>query len=98
VLQITDSTRVGKASDEQSIADIVVGEELNVTVLLRELPDGRVEVAVLSIDLDESAEAQHGRRNAYGYGKGKGKNNGHGPFHHGPHPPNVDGPIVSPHR
>ena len=95
VLQITDSTRVGKGGDEQSIADVVVGEEINVTVLLRELPDGRVEVAVLSVDLDESAEAQGHRGNAYGRGR---NGNQHGPFHHGPHPPNIDGPVVSPYR
>lgn len=96
VLQITDSTRVGKAGKEQSISDVVVGEEINVTVLLRELPDGRVEVAVLSVDLDESAEAQ-GRHGRHGRGHGRGHGH-HGPFHHGPHPPNVDGPVVSPHH
>lgn len=99
VLQVTDSTRVSLGSKEQSIADVTVGEELSVNVLLRELPDGRVEVAVLRVDRQESAEAQgrhgHGRG---GRGHGKPWNNPHHPFHHGPHPPNVDGPVVSPHR
>jgi hypothetical protein len=95
VLQVTDSTRVSKTGKEQSIADVVVGQELSVNVLLRELPDGRVEVAVLSVELHSSAEAQG--RNGRG-GRGRGNNNHHGPFHNGPHPPNVDGPVVSRHR
>lgn len=102
VLQITDSTRVSLGGQDQSISDVTVGEELSVNVLLRELPDGRVEVAVLNVELLDSAEAQ-GR----GHGKGHGRGGrGHGnpwknpshPFHCGPHPPNVDGPVVSPHR
>lgn len=100
VLQVTDSTRVSLAGKEQSIADVTVGEELSVNVLLRELPDGRVEVAVLSVDRQSSAEAQgRGHGNGRG-GRGHGKpwNNPNHPFHHGPHPPNVDGPVVSPHR
>ena len=95
VLQVTDSTRVSKTGKEQSITDVVPGEELTVNVLLRELPDGRVEVAVLSVELQSSAEAQ-GRRGRGG--RGHGKNHHHGPFHNGPHPPNCDGPVVSPHR
>ena len=101
VLQVSDSTRVSKTGKEQSIADVVVGQDLTVSVLLRELPDGRVEVAVLSVELDDSAEAQgkHGRGGRdHGKGHGKGHDRDHGPFHHGPHPPNVDGPVVSPHR
>ena len=97
VLQITDSTRVSKTGKEQTIADVVVGQELSVNVLLRELPDGRVEVAVLSVELQDSAEAQ-GRNGRGGHGRGNGHDRDHGPFHHGPHPPNVDGPVVSPHR
>ena len=99
VLQVTDSTRVSKTGKEQSIADVVPGEQLTVNVLLRELPDGRVEVAVLSVELQLSAEAQ-GRNGRGGRGKGHGRGNDrdHGPFHNGPHPPNVDGPVVSPHR
>ncbi len=99
VLQVTDSTRVSKSGKEQSLTDVVVGQDLSVNVLLRELPDGRVEVAVLSVELTDAAEAQ-GRNGRGGHGRGGRGNNGHhhGPFHHGPHPPNHDGPVVSPHR
>lgn len=93
VLQVTDSTRVSRAGKEQSIADVTVGEELFVNVLLRELPDGRVEVAVLSVERQTSAQAQ-GRPGRSGRGKGRS----HGPFLHGPHPPNVEGPVVLPPR
>lgn len=100
VLQVTDATRVSKTGKEQSIADVVVGEELSVNVLLRELPDGRVEVAVLSVELLDSAEAQgeRGREGRGGRHRGRGEDHGRGPFHCGPHPPNVDGPVVSPHH
>ena len=95
VLQVTDSTRVSKAGKDQTLTDVVVGQDLSVNVLLRELPDGRIEVAVLSVELSETAEAQgHQGR---GRGRGRGHGHGHGPFHHGPHPPNHDGPVVSPH-
>lgn len=97
VLQVTDSTRVSKTGKEQSITDVVVGQELSVNVLLRELPDGRVEVAVLSVELQSSVEAQ-GNRGRGGRGYGKPWGNPEHPFHNGPHPPNVDGPVVSPHR
>lgn len=100
VLQVTDSTRVSKAGKDQTLTDVVVGQELSVNVLLRELPDGRIEVAVLSVDLTDTAEAQGRNGNGRGRGRGRGHGNGHGhgPFHHGPHPPNHDGPVVSPHR
>lgn len=96
VLQVTDSTRVSKASKEQTLTDVIVGQELSVNVLLRELPDGRVEVAVLSVDLSDTTEAQG--REGNGRGRGRGRGQDHGPFHQGPHPPNHDGPVVSPHR
>ena len=98
VLQVTDSTRVSKAGKDQTLTDVVVGQELSVNVLLRELPDGRIEVAVLSVDLTDTAEAQGRDGNGRGRGRGQGRGEGHGPFHHGPHPPNHDGPVVSPHR
>jgi hypothetical protein len=102
VLQVTDSTRVSKAGKDQTLTDVVVGQEPSVNVLLRELPDGRIEVAVLSVDLTDTAEAQgnkgRGRGHGHGRGRGHGHGHGHGPFHHGPHPPNHDGPVVSPHR
>jgi len=90
VLEIADSTRVAKAGKEKSLIDVIVGEEINVTVLLRELPNGRVEVAVLSVDLSESTEAQGGR--------GKSPFTQPPPFLNGPNPGNVDGPIISPHN
>lgn len=96
VLQVTDSTRVSKAGKDQTLTDVVVGQELSVNVLLRELPDGRIEVAVLSVDMTDTAEAQGRKGN--GHGRGRGNGHDHGPFHHGPHPPNHDGPVVSPHR
>jgi len=90
VLEIADSTRVAKAGKEKSLIDVVVGEEINVTVLLRELPNGRVEVAVLSVELQQSTEAQGGRgNNPFAQPP---------PFLNGPNPGNVDGPIISPHN
>src|SRR5688572_18124560 len=89
VLEIADSTRVSKAGKERSLIDVVVGEEISVTVLLRELPNGRVEVAVLSVDLSETAEAQ---------GTKGPKFNQPPPCQNGPNPGNVDGPVISPHR
>ena len=90
VLEIADSTRVAKAGKEKSLIDVVVGEEINVTVLLRELPNGRVEVAVLNVELQQSTEAQGGR--------GNNPFTQPPPFQNGPNPGNVDGPIISPHN
>ncbi len=96
VLQVTDSTRVSKSGKEQNLTDVVVGQELSANVLLTERPDGRIEVALLSVDLPEVAEAQ-GPKHGRGRGHGKGHDK-HGPFHHGPHPPNHDNPRnPSPH-
>ncbi len=96
VLQVTDSTRVSKAGKEQNLTDVVVGQELSANVLLTERPDGRIEVALLSVDLPDVAEAQ-GPKHGRGRGHGRGHGN-HGPFHHGPHPPNHDNPNnPSPH-
>ena len=89
VLEIADSTRVSKGGKERGLLDIIVGEEISVTVLLRELPNGRVEVAVLSVDLSDTTEAQ---------GKGGPKFNQPPPFQNGPNPANIDGPIISPHN
>jgi hypothetical protein len=90
VLEIADSTRIAKADKEKGLIDVLVGEEIKVTVLLRELPNGRVEVAVLSVDLAESTEAQGGQgRNGFTQPP---------PFQNGPNPANVDGPIISPHN
>jgi hypothetical protein len=97
VLQIADATRISQAGKERTITDVIVGEDITVTVMLRELSDGRVEVAVLSVELatEDAQSRNRGRGNGQGHGKGR---HHHGPFHNGPHPPNVDGPVVSPHR
>lgn len=75
VLQVADATRFTLAGKERSIADVVVGEQINVTVLLRELADARVEIAVLAVELGVGEEAQGRKR-----GRGKAKNN-QSPFH-----------------
>lgn len=90
VLQITDSTRVSKNDQEKSIVDVVVGEEIKVNVVLRELPNGRVEVAVLSVELPAATASQG---NA-----GGAKFTQPPPFQNGPNPANVDGPIISRNR
>jgi hypothetical protein len=90
VLQVTDSTRVTRNEEEKSIIDVVVGEEIKVNVLLRELPNGRVEVAVLSVDLPVATAAQ-------GTSKGA-KFTQPPPFQNGPNPANIDGPVISPNR
>jgi len=72
VLQVADSTQVSnKAGKQQNITDVVVGEELSVNVQLRQLPNGQVEIALLSVQRQETAEAQgrHGNK-----GRGHGKN------------------------
>ena len=89
VLEIADSTKISKSGKERNIADVVVGEEISVTVLLRELPNGRVEVAVLSVELAEGAEAQGDRGPKFSQPP---------PFQNGPNPGNVDGPVISPSR
>jgi len=90
VLQITDSTRVSRGGVERSLVDVIVGWEVTVNVVLRELPNGRVEVAVLSLELPETLAAQ-GRHYGPTFTNPP-------PFQNGPNPGNVDGPIVSPHR
>jgi hypothetical protein len=89
VLEIADSTRISKSGKERNLADVVLGEEISVTVLLRELPNGRVEVAVLSVELPDKAEAQGGRSTKFSQPP---------PFQNGPNPSNVDGPVISPSR
>lgn len=93
VLQVADGTRIGRDDKEATLNDVVVGQQISVNVVLRELPNGRVEVAVLNVNLTESEEAQ-GR----GRDHGGSKFNRPPPFRHGPNPGNVDGPVISPHR
>ena len=92
VLQVADATRFTLAGKERSIADVVVGEQINVTVLLRELSDARVEIAVLAVELGVGEEAQgHGRNR----NRGKGKER-QSPFHTPPAPSTNDGPTAPP--
>src|SRR5262249_26079877 len=94
VLQITDSTRVSRNEKEQSFAEFALGQEISVEVLLRELPSGRIEVAVLSVELPGSATAQ-------GKGKARGDQGSFmtpPPLQNGPNPANIDGPVISRHR
>ena len=97
VLQITDSTKIKKKGLERNLGDVVVGEEIKVTVLLHELPNGRVEVAVLSVDQAEGTTAQGRKPNDRGRDD-RNHDDDRGPFHNVPNPGNVDGPVVSPHR
>jgi hypothetical protein len=90
VLQVADATRFTLAGKERSIADVVVGEQINVTVLLRELADARVEIAVLAVELGVGEEAQGRKR---GRTKGKEKQ---GLFHAPPSAPSNDGPNTPP--
>jgi hypothetical protein len=90
VLQIADATRFTLAGKECSIRDVVVGEQINVTVLLRELADARVEIAVLAVELGVG-EAAQGRK----HGRGKGKDN-QGLFHNAPSTSNTNDPVSPP--
>jgi hypothetical protein len=96
VLQITDSTRLSRNGQEQNMADFVVGEEITVNVMLRELANGRIEVAVLAVEMPTVAAAQ-GKAKGNGYAKG-GDFTTPPPFINGPNPGNVDGPVVSRNR
>ena len=90
VLQLTAASKVAKAGQNKSIYDVNVGEDISVEVLLKENAQGKVEVVVLSVELNETAEAQ---------GKGgSGKSGNSRPFQTVPNPANVDGPVVSPNR
>lgn len=53
VLQLADATRISRAGKERTLNDVVIGKEVNVTLMLREQADGRVEVSVLSVDLNK---------------------------------------------
>ena len=88
VLQLTESTKIALAGKQKTIYDVTVGEDISVDVLLKESANGKVEVVVLSVDLQNSAEAQGAPR----------KSGGNRPFQTIPNPANIDGPIISPHR
>lgn len=90
VLQLTAASKVAKAGQSKSIYDVNVGEDISVEVLLKENAQGKVEVVVLSVELNETAEAQ---------GKGGSAKSGNSrPFQTVPNPANVDGPVVSPNH
>ena len=89
VLQITDSTRLSRGGEPQNFAEFVIGEEITVELMLRELNNGRVEVAVLSVELPQATTAQ---------GRGRIRNSTFAqppPFQNGANPANVDGPVIS---
>ena len=89
-LQLTAASKVTKVGQSKSIYDVNVGEDISVEVLLKENDQGKVEVVVLSVELNETVEAQ---------GKGGSSNSGNSrPFQTVPNPANVDGPVVSPNR
>ena len=90
VLQVADATRFTLAGKARSIADVVVGEQINVTVLLHELADARVEIAVLAVELGVGEEAQGRKR-----GRGKGKTS-ESPFHAPSSPPGNGDPAAPP--
>ena len=93
VLQVADATRFTLAGRERSIRDVVVGEQVNVTVLMRELADARVEIAVLAVELGVGEQAQ---------GRGRGRTgrkakDDQGPFlapPASPSTPSNNGPTV----
>jgi hypothetical protein len=85
VLQLTESTRIVQAGTTKSFYDLTVGEDVTVDVMLRET-NGKIEVAVLSVELAATATAQ-------------GKPPGAGtfrPWTGEPNPANIDGPFISP--
>jgi hypothetical protein len=101
VLQIADATLISRADSVTSLADVVVGQEVTVNVMLRERSNGTVEVAVLSVALPDTVDAQ-GPGNGKAKGKGKDRKGppfgAPPPFVNGPNPGNVDGPIISPNN
>ena len=89
-LQLSAVSKVSRAGHIKSIHDMNVGEDVSVEVLLKENDQGKAEVVVLSVELNETVEAQ---------GKdGSGKSGGSRPFQTAPNPANVDGPVVSPNK
>jgi hypothetical protein len=91
VLKTIETTKFTKAGKTKSFNDLIVGEEATVTVALQETLSGRIEIAVVSVDLPGVTEAQGGKGNAYGQGIGIP------PFVNLPNPGNVGGGVRSPH-
>ena len=91
-LQFTDKTKIAQDGKEKKIDAVTIGDDISVTVAVRELAGGKVEVVVTSVDLPTTTAAQGGK------GKGHGRSGGsQHPFQNGPNPANFDGPIISPH-
>jgi len=88
VLKTVEVTKFTKGTKTKSFDDLIVGEEVTVTVALLETESGRVEIAVVAVDLPTTTEAQGGKGNAYGYGIP--------PFVNLPNPANVGGGVRSP--
>ena len=92
-LQLTDKTKVAQDGKEKKLDAITVGDEINVTVTVRETAGGKVEVVVVNVDLPSATAAQGSN------GKGVGVMGGRPtPFQSGPNPANFDGPVISPKR
>jgi hypothetical protein len=87
VLQVSESTRFVKAGKEKSADDLIIGEEVTVTVALRETPAGRVEIVVVAVDLPAGTEAQGGGSVAAAKVP---------PFVSLPNPANIGGQVRSP--
>jgi hypothetical protein len=89
VLKTVEVTKFTKGTKAKTFDDLIVGEEVTVTVALLEAESGRVEIAVVAVDLPITTEAQgKGNGNAYGYGIP--------PFVNLPNPANVGGGVRSP--
>jgi hypothetical protein len=88
VLQISETTKIAQSGKQKSLADVTVGEDVTVDVMLRETVGGRIEVSVLSVELPETATAQGGDK----------KSGGFRPFQTEPNPAHIDGSVVSPTR
>ncbi len=98
VLKTADDTKFNIAGQQKSLNDLVVGEEVNVTVALRESSTGRVEIAVVSVE-STGADAQDRDGRGHGRGRGRGFEGHHPPpFVNLPNPANVGGHSRSPHR
>ena len=95
-LQLTDKTKIAQGGSDKKMDAITVGEEISVTVTVRELAGGKVEVVVTSVDLptDTAAQGPKGKGGGYGFGFGGTPP----PFPGGPNPGNLDGPVVSKHK
>ena len=90
VLKTIEATKFTKGGKTKSFDDLIVGEDVTVTVALQETPSGRIEIAVVAVDLPTSAEAKGSQNQGHSYGYGIP------PFVNLPNPANVGGGVRSP--